>query len=170
MISSGRSEHVHRTPQSKTHAYTAMPSRCPIACRFQCPMEYAPRSGQATVVKSTGLADIRREHHGKTPDLQHRVQVPSNAGVSRWRDPARPFQAQDISRNVICLWAAKCEAGEFDDEEAEAADLLQQYEAKIAALERLVGRQTLEIKFLAQVSRKRSPQWVPIGQARRVRP
>ena len=49
---------------------------------------------------------------------------------------------------MICLWAAKHEAGEFDDEEAKTADLLQQYEAKIAALERLVGRQTLEIKFL----------------------
>jgi transposase len=29
-----------------------------------------------------------------------------------------------------------------------AADLLQEYEAKIAALERMVGRQALEIEFL----------------------
>ena len=35
----------------------------------------------------------------------------------------------DISRNLIRLWAAKYEAGEFD-EEAEAADLLQQYEGQ----------------------------------------
>jgi transposase len=34
------------------------------------------------------------------------------------------------------------------DEDAEAADLLQEYEAKIAALERMVGRQALEIEFL----------------------
>ena len=34
------------------------------------------------------------------------------------------------------------------DEDAEAADLLQEYEARIAALERLVGRQALEIEFL----------------------
>lgn len=53
----------------------------------------------------------------------------------------------DVSRNLIRIWIAKFEAGEFD-EEAEAADLLQQYEAKIAALERLVGRQALEIEFL----------------------
>ena len=53
----------------------------------------------------------------------------------------------DISRNLIRVWVANYEAGEFD-EEAEAADLLQQYEAKIAALERLVGRQALEIEFL----------------------
>ena len=45
------------------------------------------------------------------------------------------------------VWIAKYEAGEFG-EEAEAADLLQQYEAKISALERLVGRQALEIEFL----------------------
>ncbi len=41
----------------------------------------------------------------------------------------------------------KFEAGAFD-EDAEAADLLQEYEAKIAALERMVGRQALEIEFL----------------------
>ena len=41
----------------------------------------------------------------------------------------------------------KLEAGAFD-EDARAADLLQEYEAKIAALERMVGRQALEIEFL----------------------
>ncbi len=34
------------------------------------------------------------------------------------------------------------------DEDAQAADLLQEYEAKIGALERMVGRQALEIEFL----------------------
>jgi transposase len=53
----------------------------------------------------------------------------------------------DISRNLIRIWVAKYEAGEFDDD-AEAADMLQAYEARIAALERLVGRQALEIEFL----------------------
>jgi transposase len=33
-------------------------------------------------------------------------------------------------------------------QDAEAAGLLQEYEAKIAALERMVGRQALEIEFL----------------------
>ena len=61
----------------------------------------------------------------------------------------------DISRNLIRLWVAKYEAGEFD-EEAEAADLLQQYEAKIAALERLVGRQALEIEFLKGAQKNRA--------------
>ena len=53
----------------------------------------------------------------------------------------------DISRNLIRVWVARYEAGAFDDD-ARAADLLQEYEAKIAALERLVGRQALELEFL----------------------
>ena len=56
----------------------------------------------------------------------------------------------DVSRNLIRVWVAKLEAGTYD-EDAKAADLLQEYEAKIAALERLVGRQALEIEFLKGV-------------------
>ena len=53
----------------------------------------------------------------------------------------------DICRNLIRVWVQKYEAGDFD-EDAAAADLLQQYEARIAALERLVGKQALELEFL----------------------
>ncbi len=53
----------------------------------------------------------------------------------------------DLSRNLIRIWVAKLEAGAFD-EDARAADMLQDYEAKIAALERMVGRQAFEIEFL----------------------
>jgi transposase len=53
----------------------------------------------------------------------------------------------DISRQLIRVWVQKYEAGALD-EDAEAADLIQEYEAKIAALERMVGRQALEIEFL----------------------
>ena len=53
----------------------------------------------------------------------------------------------DISRNLIRIWVKKLETGAFD-EDAQAADLLQEYEARIAALERMVGRQALEIEFL----------------------
>src|SRR5260221_7395908 len=52
-----------------------------------------------------------------------------------------------ICRNLIRVWVAKFEAGEFD-EDAEAASLITSYEARIAALERLVGRQALELEFL----------------------
>ncbi|MEO1315140.1 MAG: transposase [Pseudomonadota bacterium] len=52
----------------------------------------------------------------------------------------------DISRNLIRVWVEKYEAGAFDDD-ARAADLIQEYEARIAALERLVGKQALELEF-----------------------
>jgi transposase-like protein len=53
----------------------------------------------------------------------------------------------DLSRNLIRRWVQKYEAGAFD-EDATAADMIQEYEARIAALERLVGKQALELKFL----------------------
>jgi len=53
----------------------------------------------------------------------------------------------DVSRQLIRVWVEKYEAGALD-EDAQAADLLKEYEAKIAALERMVGRQVLEIEFL----------------------
>jgi transposase len=53
----------------------------------------------------------------------------------------------DLARNLIRIWVRKHEAGERDDD-AQAADMLQEYEAKIAALERLVGRQAMELEFL----------------------
>jgi transposase len=58
----------------------------------------------------------------------------------------------DISRNLIRVWVAKYEAGAFGDD-AKAADLLQAYEARIAALERLVGKQALELEFLKGAAR-----------------
>ncbi len=53
----------------------------------------------------------------------------------------------DLSRNLIRIWIQKYEAGTFDDDTT-AADLIQEYEARIAALERLVGKQALELEFL----------------------
>jgi transposase-like protein len=53
----------------------------------------------------------------------------------------------DLSRQLIRVWVQKYEAGGLD-EDAQAAELLQEYESKIAALERMVGRQALEIEFL----------------------
>src|SRR5271168_2405427 len=53
----------------------------------------------------------------------------------------------DLSRQLIRVWVQRYEAGTLD-EDAQAAELLQEYETKIAALERMVGRQALEIEFL----------------------
>ncbi len=53
----------------------------------------------------------------------------------------------DISRQLVRIWVSKFEAGALDDD-VQAADLLQEYEAKIAALEQMVGRQALELELL----------------------
>src|SRR5512133_1237489 len=53
----------------------------------------------------------------------------------------------DLSRNLIRIWVQKYETGAFD-EDAIAAELVEAYEARIAALERLVGKQALELEFL----------------------
>jgi len=67
----------------------------------------------------------------------------------------------DLSRNLIRIWIAKSEAGEFDPD-VEAASLLADYEARIAALERMVGRQALEIEFLKGALRQgRLPRSAP---------
>lgn len=57
-----------------------------------------------------------------------------------------------ISRNLIKIWVAKYEAGGLDSDAA-AADVLADYEARIAALERLVGKLALENEFLKGASR-----------------
>src|SRR5881398_901627 len=61
-----------------------------------------------------------------------------------------------ISRNLVSIWAAKAEAGEFDDDLA-AACILQEYEARIGALERLVCKLALENEFLKGASRHARP-------------
>ena len=53
----------------------------------------------------------------------------------------------DISRHLIRIWVGKFETGALD-EDVQAADLIQEYEARITALERMVGRQALEIELL----------------------
>ena len=69
----------------------------------------------------------------------------------------------DLSRNLIRIWVDKYEAGAFD-EDAEAADMIQEYEARIAALERLVGKQALELEFLKGALRQgRQPKSGPMS-------
>jgi transposase len=52
-----------------------------------------------------------------------------------------------LSRTLIRIWVRKYEEGAYDGE-AQIAEVSQEYEARIAALERLVGKQALEIEFL----------------------
>ena len=60
----------------------------------------------------------------------------------------------DVSRNLIRIWVEKYQAGGLDEDVA-SANLLETYEARIAALERLVGKQALELEFLKGALRPR---------------
>ena len=69
----------------------------------------------------------------------------------------------DLSRNLIRIWVEKAGAGQLDQDVA-SADLLGAYEARIAALERLVGQQALEIAFLKGARKNaRPPRSAPIS-------
>ena len=58
----------------------------------------------------------------------------------------------EVSRNLVRIWVAKYEAGSFDSDVV-AADIVQTQEARIGALERLVGKLVLENEFLKGASR-----------------
>ena len=69
----------------------------------------------------------------------------------------------DLTCNLIRLWVRKYEDGAFD-EDAVAGDVVQEYEARIAALERLVGKQALELEFLkGALKSTRLPRGGPIS-------
>ena len=115
---------------------------------FTVDLECAPDGGRIAGWELTGATGLSEdESHGQAPHAQHRVQTADRPGLHCRRDASCSRQRHDISRNLIRIWVRKAEAGAFDDD-AQAADLLQDYEAKIAALERMVGRQALEIEFL----------------------
>jgi transposase len=65
----------------------------------------------------------------------------------------------EISRTLIRVWLAKHEAGVLDSDTA-AADMLADYEARIAALERLVGK-------LALVQARAAPRLYQAATSRR---
>jgi len=82
-------------------------------------------------------------HRSHSIEFKRRVAQEFIAGETLYALAKR----HDVSRTLIRVWVKRLEAGALDDE-AQAADLLQDYEAKIAALERLAGKQALEIEFL----------------------
>jgi transposase len=58
----------------------------------------------------------------------------------------------EVSPNMIRIWVCKYEEGAFDDE-AQAADMIQEHEARIAAPDPLAGKQALELEFLKRERR-----------------
>ena len=82
-------------------------------------------------------------HRSHSTDFKREIALDYMSGETL-HSPAR---RHDLSRNLIRIWIQKFEARAFDDESV-AADAIEAYEARIAALERLVGKQALEIEFL----------------------
>ena len=92
-----------------------------------------------------------RRHRSHSTEFKRQVVAEYHAGETLHALSRR----HDLSRNLVRVWVEKAETGAFDDEEV-AAELLSGYEARIAALERLVGRQALEIDFLKGAVRSRT--------------
>ncbi len=104
-----------------------------------------------------------RRHRSHSTEFKRQVVAEYHAGETLHALGRR----HDLSRNLIRIWIEKAEAGALD-EDAAAAELLTDYEARIAALERLVGRQALEIEFLKGAARsgplrKSAPTSVTVG-------
>lgn len=65
----------------------------------------------------------------------------------------------DVARNLIRIWVLKHEGGEFEPE-FEHNNRLKAHEVKIAGLERMVGKLTMELEFLrgAREHRRRAEE------------
>jgi transposase-like protein len=85
------------------------------------------------VGNSPGVPGFQRKHRTHSTDFKRQVAQEYIAGEHALA------KRHDLCRNLIRIWVAKYEAGAFEND-VRAADFLQEYEAKIAALERLVGR------------------------------
>jgi transposase-like protein len=102
-------------------------------------------------------------HRNHSTDFKRQVVAEYHAGETLHALSRR----HDLSRNLVRIWVEKAEAGALDQDVA-SAELLTVYEARIAALERLVGRQALEIEFLKGAQRsapllRSGPTSVTIG-------
>lgn len=84
-----------------------------------------------------------RRHRSHSAEFKRQVVAEYHGGETLHALSRR----HDLARNLIRIWVEKVEAGALDEDGA-AAEVLTAYDARIAALERLVGRQALEIEFL----------------------
>jgi hypothetical protein len=82
--------------------------------------------------------------------------VPARRAFAGWKPPQSLAQPDRV-------WFEKYEAGALD-EDAREADLIQEYEGRIAALEWLVGPQAPELEFVKGVLLQgRLPRSAPLA-------
>ena len=121
------------------------PGRCPLCAKSSPSLECAPGAGQVEVSDLTGVLGFRkmramtRQQRSHSIEFKRQVVQEYIAGETLYGLAKR----HDLSRQLIRVWVEKYEAGGLDAD-AQAADLLHEYETKIVALERMVGRQALE--------------------------
>jgi transposase len=146
-----------------TFFLTVIVPYCQSAPYSGLPLECAPPAGHAESLRLTrelGLAGVRPWLVIASSLAFKKQVVQEYAAGATLNALAREH---DLSRTLIRVWVAKCESGEFDPD-VEAATLLGDYEAKIATLERMVGRQAVEIEFLkGALQQGRSPRSAPMS-------
>jgi transposase len=92
------------------------------------------------------------QHHRSSDQPDRAVPAPGIGPPTKphRRQPKKARSTPDACRNLtelVRVWIGQYEAGAFD-EDARVADAMQAYEARIAALERLAGKQSLELELL----------------------
>jgi len=144
-----RARHVSAIPASSDEASATAKTRRSKGSKLDANMECAPGAGQVEVSDLTGVLGFRkmkamaRQQRSHSIEFKRQVVQEYIAGETLYGLAKR----HDLSRQLIRVWVEKYEAGGLDAD-AQAADLLHEYETKIVALERMVGRQALEIEFL----------------------
>ena len=90
--------------------------------------------------------DTKMARHHRSYSIQFKRQVVQEylSGDESLHGLAKRHQ---INRNLIRIWVSKYEAGDLSDEAVIAASI-DEYEARIEALERKVGQLTMENDFL----------------------
>src|ERR1700746_2888449 len=106
-------------------------------------------------------------HRSFSFEFKRQVVLDFLEGRTGMRELARQHS---LSRHLIGLWIQKYEAGQLNDEVADATRIAE-YETKIAELERKVGQLTMEVDLLkkgAQLARR--PREENYSMARRPQP
>ena len=110
------------SPLLTTGTTSAVPLRGGV--NFARRLECAPGPGQVMYKELTGDAGLSEdESHGKAPHIQYRIQAAGGAGVSRRESLHGLSRRHDVSRNLIRVWVAKLEAGTYDEDAEEEADI-----------------------------------------------
>lgn len=92
----------------------------------------------------------RGRYRRHSPHFKFQLCSDIRTGVMGRRDAQRTYK---LSANLIQTWLAQYDAGEMTVADIESS-MINEYEAKIAALERKVGQLTMEVDLLKKSPRR----------------